>query len=188
MLSVITFTPALVLPGLRPAAAPSSSIAMTELWQRRGFGGPMPDGILKEDAAVAVPRSAVKNSLSIGRPEMLAAIFGVAACSTVGYAVSSAQADAALNLLGAADLYNSNVLYTDLLIKGLDAANAAGLLALPLAIAYYATSLRAAEAEAEAEWACVVSELAEEVCGVQSFDSTDAMMCVEGSDGRWVCA
>ena len=91
-------------------------------------------------------------------------------------------------MAGAADLYNQDMLYTDLLVKGVDVANVAGLVVLPLAIAYMISLHSAGDlSEAEEDWVCVISELAEEICGVPSFDSTDQMTCVEANDGRWVC-
>jgi len=183
MLSFALLAPAFVLPGLRPAAPPGHAIAMTELWQRRGFGGPLPEGILKEETSLA----AVTKSLSMTRSELLAAVCGVVVCSVAGSAASSTQTDTVLQMLGAADMYNENVLYTDLLVKGVDVANVAGLVVLPLAIAYLISLQRADLTEAEEDWVCVISEFAEEICGRPSFDSTDQMTCVEANDGRWVC-
>ena len=90
---------------------------------------------------------------------------------------------------GAADLYNENVLYTDLLVKGVDVANVAGLVVLPAAILYMLSLQSRSETTGDEEdWMCVIGELAEEICGPVSFDSTGEMTCVEDSKtGKWVC-
>merc|ERR1712083_302490 len=109
-----------------------------------------------------------------------------------GSALSASQTDQVLSMLGAVDLYNENVLYTDLLVKGIDIANIAGLVVLPLAIAYM-ISLQGRELteNEEEDWVCVIGEIADEICGPMSFDSTDEMTCVEDFSAgklRWVCS
>eukprot|EP00316_Scyphosphaera_apsteinii_P017741 CAMPEP_0119313304 /NCGR_PEP_ID=MMETSP1333-20130426/28651_1 /TAXON_ID=418940 /ORGANISM="Scyphosphaera apsteinii, Strain RCC1455" /LENGTH=193 /DNA_ID=CAMNT_0007318111 /DNA_START=32 /DNA_END=613 /DNA_ORIENTATION=- len=184
-------TTAFVLPGLRPAGR-HAPIAMSELWQQRGFGGPLPEGILVEDQAAALLPMNADASVTMTRAEVVAAVCGIVVCALAGSAVSAGQTDQVIAMLGAADLYNRNVLYTDLLVKGVDMANAAGLVVLPVAIAYaISRTSAAADADAEEDWVCVLGEIADEICGPASFDSTDAMTCVEDySTGkfRWVCS
>ena len=94
--------------------------------------------------------------------------------------------------LGQSGAFYDQVLFTDTLMRGLDAANMAGLAVLPLAALYLFQATPSAEYDIDAAnedtEACLVDV---PICGRASFDSTDDMVCVEHfSDGkyRWVCA
>jgi hypothetical protein len=134
------------------------------------------------------------------------ALLGASAVAAIGVGASTMSTDYSLSLLGAAGIFNEHVLFTDLLMRWLDAANVAGCATLPLAVLYLmqaspddflATANRDAKVMAEDAEACLVTwetvgEAVESVCGAVSFDSTDdGMMCVEDySTGslKWVCA
>jgi len=121
------------------------------------------------------------------------ALLGASVFAMLGAAVSSAGTDESIRMLGRSGAFNDQVLFTDTLMRGLDAANMAGFAVLPLAALYLFQATPSAElydidAADEDTEACLVDV---PICGRASFDSTDDMVCVEHfSDGkyRWVCA
>lgn len=125
--------------------------------------------------------------------EVVAAVGGITACALAGATISAAQADDAIAMMGNAGLFNHDVLFTDLVMQGVDVANTytyGGWAVLSVALIMYlqAQGTLPAVDEPLEDLACLVEE---HICGPASFDSGSDMVCIEDySSGklRWVCA
>jgi len=169
--------------------------AMTN-WHEAGLGGPLPSAGFPEEAISKQQQTIAVDPAWTAPTETAAALVGAVACALAGYGLSAASADQSLAMLGKADMFNQEVLFTDILAKGVDSANAVGIVLLPLAVLYLlkVQGRGALTEDQQEEWVCVIDELAanvESICGPASFDSTeDGMTCIADESGasiRWVC-
>lgn len=155
------------------------------------MGGPLPEGIS--------PRLESENSKpnflhSEHTVDLASAVMTVTACALAGGALSIAQADNALSVMASAGLFNYDVLFTDIVVNGVDVANTAGWALLPVALFLFVKQAEGGLVvdEQTDDLACLVDDVAgEHICGHASFDSADGMVCIEAySNGklRWVCA
>jgi hypothetical protein len=163
-------------------------------WRQAGLGGPQPQ-VFSESASSSLTAHTELDAAWMAPTETAAALVGALVCAVAGYGLSTATADEALARLSHANLFSQDVLYTDLLMKGLDGANAAGIVLLPLAALYLMKAQGQLLPEEDVEdWACIIDEFsssAASLCGPASFDSTeDGLTCIADESGdsiRWVC-
>ena len=146
-------------------------------------------GIEAEQLGLRPTTRAEKNAAA----SVLGALIGASACALAGAGVSEASTDQTLSMLNSAGLFTEDVLFTDLLLQGIDAGNVAGYAVLMLAVTIllvkpdawaYATHLAAEEVEA-----CLIDDSEGPICGPAQM--LEDMVCVEQSNGgdlHWVCA
>jgi hypothetical protein len=122
------------------------------------------------------------------------ALVGASACALAGAGLSAATSDSALSALGSTGLFDQDVLYTDLLVKGYDAGNTFGYAVLALALLIALAAPEAWESAAtlaiEEVDACLIDyDEAGPICGKATYQ--DGLTCIEqiaNGQTRWVCA
>merc|ERR1712083_1031449 len=196
--SALTVAPNALVPIRARVLSHPSPIASSPSWRRAGLGGPFPEGYsLRIERENLHSKMNVIHSKNTRRAaDMASAVATVTACALAGVALSAAQADTAISMMGSTGLFNYDALFTDIVVEGVDVANAAGWALLPVSFFFFAVQTQEAllaDEQAEDEvGACLVDEVAgKHICGHASFDSADGMVCIEDySNGklRWVCA
>ena len=160
---------------------------------------PLPsDGVTKRLRVIAdtEARTLGLPSLTPTQKDAAASVFGAllgaSACALAEAQVSAETTDKSLALLSSAGMFDQDVLFTDLLVRGVDAGNVAGYAVLALAVMILvanpdawpvATHLAADEIDA-----CLIDDFGEgHICGPSQM--LEDMLCVADNDGlQWVCA
>lgn len=120
------------------------------------------------------------------------ALLGASVCTLAGAEHSASTADHSLALLSGAGMFDQDVLFTDLLMKGVDAGNVAGYAVLALAVMMLAINPEAWQVSTQMAVdeidACLIDDFGEgHICGPSQM--LEDMLCVADSDGlQWVCA